>query len=133
MGKDRNGSRFRSQSGGRGFSGNFRSKSQGNGDRSGSKPPLGHKSELAKNVDNNSKDLQAVKLQLKEILEKLDKVKESHFVEEEYVMNVRYVNETKGIQMIVYSGAPVSIATSKWMEKYLNEMEVDRNEITERE
>merc|ERR1711881_450915 len=28
--KDRNGSRFRSQSGGRGFSGNFRSKSQGN-------------------------------------------------------------------------------------------------------
>merc|ERR1711881_5761 len=126
--KDRNGSRFRSQSGGRGFSGNFRSKSQGNGDRSGSKPP--YKSELAKDVESNKKDLQAVKLQLKEIL---DKVKESHFVEEEYIMNVRYVNETKGIQMIVDSGAPVSIATSKWMEKYLNEMEVDRNEITERE
>ena len=129
--KDRNGSKFRSQSGGRGFSGNFRSKSQGNGDRSGSKPP--YKSELAKDVESNKKDLQAVKLQLKEILEKLDKVKESHFVEEEYIMNVRYVNETKGIQMIVDSGAPVSIATSKWMEKYLNEMEVDRNEITERE
>merc|ERR1712115_212034 len=124
--KDRNGSRFRSQSGGRGFSGNFRSKSQGNGDRSGSKPP--YKSELAKDVESNKKDLQAVKLQLKEILEKIDKVKESHFVEEEYIMNVRYVNETKGIQMIVDSGAPVSLATSKWMEKYLNEMEVDRND-----
>merc|ERR1712002_819081 len=131
--KDRNGSRFRSQSNGGGFSGNFRSKSGGNGDRSGFKTPSGHKSELAKNVENNSKDLQAVKLQLKEILEKLDKVKESHFVEEEYIMNVRYVNETKGIQMIVDSGAPVSIATSKWMEKYLNEMEVNRDEITERE
>merc|ERR1712089_31736 len=69
----------------------------------------------------------------KVVKEKLDKVKESHFVEEEYIMNVRYVNETKGIQMIVGSGAPVSIATSKWMEKYLNEMEVDRNEIIERE
>merc|ERR1712089_90541 len=131
--RDRNGSRFRSQSGGRGFSGNFRSKSGGNGDRAGSKTPSGYKSELAKNVENNSKDLQAMKLQLKEIIEKLDKVKESHFVEEEYIMNVRYVNETKGIQMIVDSGAPVSIATSKWMEKYLSEMEVNRDEITERE
>merc|ERR1712002_830767 len=74
--RDRNGSKFRSQSNGSGFSGNFRSKSGGNGDRSGSKTPSGYKSELAKNVENNSKDLQAVKLQLKEILEKLDKVKE---------------------------------------------------------
>merc|ERR1712177_192626 len=78
--KDRNGSRFRSQSGGRGSSGNFRSKSGGNGDRSGSKTPSGYKSELAKNVENNSKDLQAMKLQLKEIIEKLNKVKESNFV-----------------------------------------------------
>ena len=74
-----------------------------------------------------------MKLQLKEIIEKLDKVKESHFVEEEYIMNVRYVNEAKGIQMIVDSGAPVSIATSKWMEKYLKEMEVKKDEITEKE
>merc|ERR1712089_27976 len=49
--RDRNGSRFRSQSGGRGFSGNFRSKSGGNGDRSGSKTPSGYKSELVKNVE----------------------------------------------------------------------------------
>ena len=74
-----------------------------------------------------------MKLQLKEIIEKLDKVKESHFVEEEYIMNVRYVNEAKGIQIIVDSGAPVSIATSKWMEKYLKEMEVKKDEITEKE
>ena len=70
-----------------------------------------------------------MKLQLKEIIEKLDKVKESHFVEEEYIMNVRYVNEAKGIQMIVDSGTPVSIATSKWMEKYLKEIEVSQEEM----
>merc|ERR1712115_580271 len=99
---------------------------------SGSKTPSGYKSELAKNVENNSKDLQAVKLQLKEILEKLDKVKESHFVEEEYIMNVRYVNETKGIQMIVDSGAPVSIATSKWIEMRLQKENVIGNSKWER-
>ena len=42
-------------------------------------------------------------------------------------MNVRYVNEAKGMQMIVDSGAPVSIATSKWMERYLKEMEVEKD------
>ncbi len=84
-------------------------------------------------MENNGKDIQAMKLQLKEIIEKLDKVKESHFVEEEYIMNVRYVNEARGMQMIVDSGAPVSIATSKWMEKYLKEMEVNKDEIKERE
>ena len=120
--KDRNGSQFRSQSGGVGFNRN-RSKSGGNGnrnrngDRSGSRPP-GQKSELAKNVENNGKDIQEIKKQLKEIIEKIDKVKENHFVEEEYTVNVRYVNEAKGMQMIVDSGAPVSIATSKWMERY---------------
>ena len=111
--RDRNGSKFRSQSGGRGFNGFNRSKSGGNGDRSGSRPPPGQKSELAKNVESNGKDIQEMKKQLKEIIEKLDKVKENHFVEEEYTMNMRYVNEAKGIQMIVDSGTPVSIATSK--------------------
>ena len=129
--RDRNGSQFRSQSGGKGFNGFSRSKSGGNGnrngDRSGSRPPPGQKSELAKNVESNGKDIQAMKIQLKEIIEKLDKVKENHFVEEEYTMNVRYVNEAKGIHIIVDSGAPVSIATSKWMEKYLKEMEVEKD------
>ena len=35
--------------------------------------------------------------------------------------------------MIVDSGAPVSIATSGWMEKYLKNMEVRKVEITENE
>ena len=57
----------------------------------------------------------------------------NHFVEEEYKVNVRFVDEAKGMQMIVDSGAPVSIATSKWIEKYLKDMEVKKDEIMERE
>ena len=68
--RDRNGSQFRSQSGGKGFNGFSRSKSGGNGnrngDRSGSRPPPGQKSELAKNEESNVKDIHEMKKQLKE-------------------------------------------------------------------
>ena len=74
-----------------------------------------------------------MKKQLKEIIEKIDKVKVNHFVEEEYTVNVRYVDEAKGMQMIVDSGAPVSIATNKWMERYLKEIEMKKDETTEKE
>ena len=61
------------------------------------------------------------------------KAKVNHFVEEEYEFNVRFVDEAKGMQMIVDSGAPVSIGTSKWMKKYLKELEVNKDDITEKE
>ena len=48
------------------------------------------------------------------VLKKI-KVKVNHFVEEEYTVNVRYVDEAKGMQMRVDNGVPVSIATSKWI------------------
>ena len=57
----------------------------------------------------------------------------NHFVEEEYEVNVRFVDEAKGMNMIMDSGAPVLIATSEWMEKYLKNMEVRKEEITENE
>ena len=50
-----------------------------------------------------------------------------------YKGNVRFLNEAKGMQIIVDSGPPVSIVTSKWIEKYLNNMEVNKDEITEKE
>ena len=37
----------------------------------------------------------------------------TNFVEEEYEVNIRYVDEAKGMQMIVDSGAPMSITTTK--------------------
>ena len=48
-------------------------------------------------------------------------------------MNVMYVDEAKGMNIIVDSGAPVSIATRKWIEKYLKDMKVKKDEIIERE
>ena len=59
----------------------------------------------------------------------IEKVKVNHFVKEEYKMNVRYVDEAKGMQMIVDSVTPVLIATSKWMERYLKKMKVKKDEI----
>ena len=55
----------------------------------------------------------------------------NHLVAEEFEINVRYVDEAEGINMIVDSGAPVSIATSKWMEKYLKTIGVKKEVTTE--
>ena len=152
--KNRKGSQFRSQSGRAGFNRNRsqsgraefdRNRSQsgragfkfgGNGDRSGSRPKsdlVKKVEELVKSEQENRKDNQEIKKQLKEIREIIVKAKVNHFVEEEYEFNVRFVDEAKGMQMIVDSGAPVSIATSKWMEKYLKEMEVNKDDIIEKE
>ena len=73
---------------------------------------------------------------MKALLDELKMAKANcvnYFVEEEYEVNVRFVDEAKGMNMIVDSGAPVSITTSKWMEKYLKNMEVKKDEITENE
>ena len=81
--KDRNGSRFRSQSNGAGFN-RYRSKSVGAGfskDRSGSQPK--QKSELAKDVEEIKKDMK----EMKKLLDELKKAKANcvnNFVEEEY-------------------------------------------------
>ena len=58
---------------------------------------------------------------LKILLDELKKDKANcvnHFVEEEYEVNVRFVDKTKGMNMIVDSGSPVSIISSKWMKQY---------------
>ena len=126
--KDRQGSRFRSQSGGAGFN-RFRSKSVGagfNGSsqlkyRFGSQPR--QRSDLAKDVEKIKKDMK----EIKNLLDELKKAKVNcvnHFVEEEYDVNMRLLDEAKGMQMILDSGSPVSIATSIWIDKYLKNMEV---------
>ena len=140
--QDRKGSQFRSQSGGAGFNRNRSqsgragfnrngSKSGGNGfrngDRSGSRL-----SGMAKDVEEITKTLKDVLETQKALKETLEKVKANCFVEEEYEFNVRFVDESKGIQMIVDSDAPVSIATSKSMERYSKEMEVKKDEMIEK-
>ena len=66
------------------------------------------------------------------MLDELKKDRVCNFVEEEYEVNIRLVNEAKGMQMIVDSGAPMSITTTKWMDRYLKSMGVKENEISEK-
>ena len=100
--KDRQGSRFRSQSSGAGFQ---RTKSK---DRAGSQ--IRPKSELAKDVEEIKKDMKRIEKLLEEL--KRERVN-TNFVEEEYEVNIRYVDKAKGMQMIVHSGDPKSITTNK--------------------
>ena len=58
-------------------------------------------------------------------------VLDNNFVEEEYAVDVRYVNESEGLKMIVDSGAQMSIVSAGWLEKYFKEMEVYARDIEE--
>ena len=74
--------------------------------------------------------------EMKTLLDELKKAKENcvnHLVAEEFEKNVRYVDEAKGMNIIVDSGAPVSIATRKWIEKYLKTMGEKKEDTTENE
>ena len=55
------------------------------------------------------------------------------FVEEEFVIDVKLVNNDKEFRMIIDSGAPVSLASKEWFEKYVEEKKVDEEEIKKTE
>ena len=70
----------------------------------------------------------------KEITELKDVVKNlvavnTKFVEEEFVIDIKLVNNDKEYRMIIDSGAPVSLASKEWFEKYIREKKVDEGEI----
>ena len=48
-------------------------------------------------------------------------------LEEEPVIEVRFVKETSGMKMIVDIGVPYSISSTKQMDKYMEEGGVDKN------
>ena len=85
------------------------------------------KSELAKDVEEVKADVKEIRKLIVEIDKKMVKKSEmeSNFVKEEYDVDVRYVNETEGLRMIVDSGVSMLIVSAGWLEKYLKEMEVD--------
>ena len=50
----------------------------------------------------------------------------SNYIEEEIEIDVKYIKETEEMKIIVDSGAPMSIVSEKWLEKYLEEMKVGK-------
>ena len=51
------------------------------------------------------------------------------FVEEEIVVDVKFVSETEGFKVIVDSGESLSIVSGKCMKKYIEEKVVSENEL----
>ena len=51
------------------------------------------------------------------------------FIEEEIVIDIKYVDKSVVDHMIIDSGAPVLIVSSKWLKKYLRDAKVEDEEV----
>ena len=81
----------------------------------------------------NSKELKEAKKIIVEMRDEMKKMAvNSNFVEKEYVVDVRYVDESEGLRMKVDSGAPMLILSAGWLEIYLREMKVDNRDVEKR-
>ena len=90
------------------------------GGRIPSKTPERQKSELFKKVETLEKDI---------IKELKGKVINGHFVEEEVIVDVKYMNAGVPRMMLIDSGAPKSVVSKEWIEGYLKNMKVSEDEI----
>ena len=57
------------------------------------------------------------------------KVINGHFVEEDVIVDVKYINAGAPRMMLIDSGAPKSVVSKEWIEGYLKDMKVDESEI----
>ena len=91
------------------------------------------KSELFKKVEEIEKKMEKVDRMEKSVGEMMEMLKRNpinmKYVEEEIIIDVKFVDTNIGQRMIVDSGAPLSIISSNWLEKYIKEAKVDDNEM----
>ena len=127
----RQGSSFRDDSRPRGHyrpNSNARSGSnnkQGGNLRGQSKSQERPKSEMFRKVENLEKEFEKFKKsqnEMKEILK--TKLISTQFVEEEIIIDVKYVNLGAERMMYIDSGAPKSIVSKKWLGGYLKDAKV---------
>jgi len=85
-----------------------------------SKTPERQKSELFKKVEILEKYMK----EMKEILK--DKLINNHFVKEEVIVDVKYMNAGAPRIMLIDSRAPKSVVSKEWIEGYLE----DKREVT---
>ena len=114
------------------FTGPSRSDSKP-GRRVQSKTLESNKSELFKKVENLEKDNKEIKKDNKEIKKLLEELKgkviSGHFVEEEVVIDVNYMNDRAARVKLVNCGAPKPVVSTGWIEGYLKDMKVDESDI----
>ena len=65
--------------------------------------------------------------EVKEILK--NKLISTLFVEEEIVIDVKYVNEGQERMMLIDNGAPKSIVSFRWFDGYLQDAKVDEENV----
>ena len=65
--------------------------------------------------------------ELKEIIK--GKVINGHFVEEDVIVDVKFLNAGASRMMLIDSGAPKSVVSREWIEGYLKDMKADESEI----
>ena len=85
--------------------------------RSLSKSQERPKGELFKKVERMEKKFEKFEKEIKEMLKK--KLVSAQFIEEEFVIDVKYVNAGAERMMLIDSGAPKSIVSKKWLAEYL--------------
>ena len=88
---------------------------------------------MVKKVESIEKEIGTIKKSvgcIKNIEEMLKQVTiNTQFVEEEIVINVKYVEKEIDNDMIIDSGAPVSLMSSTWFANYIEEAKVENEEI----
>ena len=90
------------------------------------------KSDLAKDVEEVKKVTKEIKKMLDVLKKKMLQDETCIYIEENYEMNMRYVNKTKGLQMIVDIRAPMVKASSVQIDKYLKSREESKDEIIDK-
>ena len=90
---------------------------------------------MDKMEEKHEKEMTGIKKTLKSVEDKLTNLVavSTKYVEEEFVIDVKLVNNDKEFRMIIDSGAPVSLASKEWFEKYVEEKKVDEEEIKKTE
>merc|ERR1712090_79347 len=88
---------------------------------------------LVKKVEGIEKELSTIKQSvggIKKIEEMLKKVTIStQYMEEEYCIDIKYVQKDFDNTMIIDSGAPVSLMSTAWLANYIEESKVDNGDI----
>ena len=76
-------------------------------------------------IDKNNEELKKELQEIKEMLKTIN----TQYVDEKIVIDVKYVNEGQEILMLIDSGAPKSIVSSRWFEGYLKDTKVEENDV----
>ena len=77
------------------------------------------------------KDLNGMRREITEIKEMIrsSKLVNTQFVEEEMIVDLKFVNAGAPRMMLIDSGAPKSVVSREWIEGYLKDMKVSEDEV----